>query len=52
MSTQAMTWAFDVLSTSKLGPIERCVLTFLSFRHHHRTGGCFPSMETIGIMPV
>jgi hypothetical protein len=48
MSTQAIKWAFVVLSSSNLTPIERIVLAFLSFRHHHKTGDCFPSMETIG----
>jgi hypothetical protein len=48
MSTQAIKWAFDVLSSSKLGPTERCVLHFLGFRHHHKTGECFPAMKTIG----
>jgi len=49
MSTQATKWAFEVLSSSTLSPTERCVLFFLSFRHNHKTGECFPAMETIGI---
>lgn len=49
MSTQATKWAFDVLGSSTLGPTERGVLLFLSYKHNHKTGDCFPSMETIGI---
>ncbi len=48
MSTQATKWAFDILGSSKLAPIERGVLLFLSYKHNHKTGECYPSMETIG----
>ncbi len=43
-----MKWAFGILSASDLPTIDRCVLLFLSFRHNHKTGECFPAMKTIG----
>lgn len=47
MSIQAMKWAFEVLDIRGLGPTERAVLFYLCWKHHPKTGDCFPAMATI-----
>ena len=47
MSIRAMKWVAEVLPCIDLPPTERCVLWFLAYRHHDKTGECFPSIETI-----
>lgn len=47
MSLQAMKWAFETLKTNRLGPTERAVLFYLCWKHHPKTGACYPAMGTI-----
>lgn len=47
MSIRASKWVDDMLPVIDLPPTERCVLWFLAYRHHDKTGECFPSIETI-----
>ena len=47
MSVRAIKWAYSVLPLLDLPPTERCVLLVLAYRHHDRTGACFPGMKTI-----
>ncbi|MBK5927086.1 helix-turn-helix domain-containing protein [Rhodobaculum claviforme] len=47
MSIRAIKWAHALLPLLTLPPTERCVLLVLAYRHHDRTGACFPGMKTI-----
>ena len=47
MSIRAIKWAHEVLPFTDLPPTERCALLFLAYKHHDKTGECFPSVQTI-----
>lgn len=47
MSIRATKWVEKILPIIDLPPTERCVLWFLAYKHHDKTGKCFPSILTI-----
>lgn len=50
MSIRATNWAYALFKTADIPPQERAVLLCLCWHHVDKTGGCFPSAETLAVL--